>query len=74
MDKYSIGRAVAQNTTFPICKALMVSNAVHLFLSVISLLIINLKFFAVSLSPFKENCNFNLFIRPSYLVDIIIIY
>ena len=28
MDKYSIGRAVAQNTTFPICKALMVSNAV----------------------------------------------
>ena len=27
MDKYSIGRAVAQNTTFPICKALMVSSS-----------------------------------------------
>ena len=27
MDKYSIGRAVAQNTSFPICKALMVSSA-----------------------------------------------
>jgi hypothetical protein len=27
MDKYSIGRAVAQSTTFPICKALMVSSS-----------------------------------------------
>ena len=26
MDKYSIGRAVTQNTSFPICKALMVSS------------------------------------------------
>lgn len=27
MDKYSIGRAVTANTSFPICKALMVSSS-----------------------------------------------
>lgn len=27
MDKYSIGRAVSSSTTFPICKALMVSSS-----------------------------------------------
>ena len=27
MDKYSIGRAISSNTSFPICKALMVSSS-----------------------------------------------
>ena len=27
MDKYSIGRAVAQSTTFPLCKGLMLSSS-----------------------------------------------
>jgi len=27
MDKYSIGRALTQNTSFPICKALMISSS-----------------------------------------------